>query len=156
MVSIAQKVGSSPRPNAVGAPLMPAPYRKQQFLRLTGLNLHTLRNWLHARLLSRPIGRGPGTRYTDLHVEEVRRIREMLKNDRSIHRAKAILLQERAQRSGFAKTPQVEPEEWPPGESWQMLSAMPGVIIGVAASASPETRRVVREMLRLARADERH
>ena len=47
-------------------------YTARQVTTLAGVGLRTMRHWIRQGLVPRPIGRGPGARYTDDHVTRLR------------------------------------------------------------------------------------
>ncbi len=132
-------------------------YLIDELCRRTGFPRRTVRYYVQAGLVDPPAGRGRGGFYTDAHVAQLGRIRELQEKG---FRREAI----RSQLSGTPLRDEGQPASRPasppqarlapaeaPGDSWSRYSVAPGVELHLSARAEARLGPAVTAALRALR-----
>ncbi|HEY5240658.1 MAG TPA: helix-turn-helix domain-containing protein [Polyangiaceae bacterium] len=87
-------------------------YTIQQVIERTGLAQRTIRDWTSRGVVARPLGRGPGTRYTEDHVLRLMAVQRLREQGMALRTVKSELRRmSLAQVAAFVGEPLEEPPD---------------------------------------------
>ena len=129
-----------------------------ELARMSGVPARSLRHWVRARLLPKPIGAGRGARYDERHLLRARAVLYMRAKTRSLevvreridrltHAEIVSFVEAHEQRAaGGVPAPPREPAY--PHATWEVVTLMDGMLLMVDPSKGAVLRRIADEIHR--------
>lgn len=134
-------------------------YTAQQLLSAAGVNVRTLRHWIAAKVVPKPLGRGRGARYTEAHLLRVKVVRQLRAARLSLRQIGArigtlsdeqllALLPPEPRATTSDGVPVPPPPPSYPATTYEAIFLMEGMVLLVQPEKGSALRRIANEIYR--------